>query len=155
VSGDNEVNSVQWQDPFTGTWTFNPARSTMRMLAPRSWTQWVSASTEEVSIREEIIAADGSRTGHGLHARFDGREYPVTGFPVAETISYNRRDSRTIAGTGRKNGIVSLEETMTVAEEGSFYTLDYSIYRDGQPVASGLWCSKGRRVPSETPRPAP
>jgi hypothetical protein len=132
------VKLTQQPDPFTGVWTFNAERSTLSTPAPRTWTQWVTATTEEVSVREEKVTADGSFTHHSLQARFDGKEYPVTGFPVAETISYNRLNTHTIAGTGRKNGDVSLNETMTVSEEGTFYTLSYSIYRQGQEVARAV-----------------
>jgi hypothetical protein len=129
---------MQHQDPFTGTWTFDAERSTLSAFAPKSWTQRITATMEDISVREESVADDGFRTTHSLQARFDGQEYPVHGSPVADTISYTRLDPHNIVGTGRKDGLVSLEETITVSETGSFLTLRFVIYRLGRQVASGV-----------------
>jgi len=78
--------------------------------APRSWIQRIRASDSEVSVREEILASDGSRMTVGLQARFDGQQYSVTGSAIADALAYTRVDRHTIVGTGTKGGVVVLKD---------------------------------------------
>ena len=114
-------------DPFTGTWIFSAERSRLSTPPPRSWAQQIDATSEEVRVREEIIRADGSQTAVTVQARFDGEEYPVSGSPAADTIAYIRASRNRIAGTGKKGGSVSLQETVVAAPEGGTLTLTYSF----------------------------
>jgi hypothetical protein len=90
-------------------------------------------------VRENIVGADGSETVVSLRAKFDGKEHPVEGSPAADTIAYTRLDLNTIGGTGQRNGIVSLTETLTVAPESGTLTVSYSVHAAGpKVVATGV-----------------
>jgi len=71
-----------------------------------------------------------------LRAKLDGADYPVEGSFAVDKISYTR-DGR-FSGTGRKNGIVSMTETVRVNKENGTLTLGYSFFRDSRVVASGV-----------------
>jgi hypothetical protein len=125
-------------DPFTGTWKFNAELSKLSMESPRSWFQRIVATSNEVDVRETIVRSDGSETLVSLRAKFDGREYPVHGSLAADTIAYARIDRNSISATGRKNGVISLTETVTVDSESDTLTLTYSLHRGREQVSSGI-----------------
>lgn len=125
------------RDPFTGTWAFDGERSNLSTPSPQSWIQELKVSDAEVSVRERIVATDGSRLSVSVHARCDGAQYPVIGSPVADAISYTRADPHTLVGTGTKDESVSLGETVLVSPDGGTLTLTYALYRGTREVASG------------------
>jgi len=85
-----------------------------------------------------MVRADGPDVRVSIRAKFDGAEYPVEGSFAVRAISYSRIDRNTIAGTGRNDGVVSLTETATVDPDNGTLSLEYSFYRDGKIVASGV-----------------
>ena len=89
-------------------------------------------------MRETIVTADGAETVVSLKARFDGMEHPVEGSTAADTIAYPRVDRNTIGGTCRKNGIVSLTESVTVGPETGMLTLSYSVHAAPRITANGI-----------------
>jgi hypothetical protein len=125
-------------DPFTGTWNFNARRSELSTPLPRKWVQAIVATRDELVVRESIIRSDGSKAEVSVAARFDGSDYPVYGFPIADFMAYTRLDHSSISGTGRKNGVVVLNETVSVAPDGRVLTLVYSVQIGAAPVARGL-----------------
>jgi hypothetical protein len=129
--------SVSHPDPFTGLWIFSAERSKLSAPAPRSWTQQINATSDELQVREEIVRSDGSQTVLTVQARFDGEEYPVSGSPAVDAIAYRRVDANRIAGTGRKNGRVSLRETVIADPNDGTLTLTYSLYGGDREVANG------------------
>jgi len=125
-------------DPFTGTWRFNPERSTLSAPPPQSWVQQIIATSDEVHVQETIIRLDGSQTVVEAMARFDGGDYPVAGSPAADTIAYRRVNDNRISGTGKKDGVPTLMETVVVTPESHILTLSYSVHGEGHVVASGI-----------------
>jgi hypothetical protein len=125
-------------DPFTGAWRFNPQLSKLSTQSPRYWIQEILSNFDEVHVRENIVRADGSETVVSVRAKFDGKEHPVEGSPAADTIVYTRVDRNAISGTGKKNGVVSLTETVTVAPENGTLTLSYSLHAGPKVVANGI-----------------
>jgi hypothetical protein len=133
-----EARMPEPDDPFTGTWRFNPERSTLSTPPPQSWVQQIIATSDEVHVHEIIIRPDGSQTIVEVMASFDGSAYPVTGSPAADSIVYRRVSSNSISGTGKKNGAVTLMETVTVTPESRTLTLSYSIHSGAHVVAHGI-----------------
>lgn len=129
---------LEKHDAFTGAWRFNPQLSKLSTQPPRSWIQEILVNSIEVRVREIMVRADGSETLVSLTAKFDGKDYPVEGSPAADTIAYTRVDRNTISGTGKKNGVVSLTETVTVAPKQGNLTLSYSLHAGSKIVAQGI-----------------
>jgi hypothetical protein len=129
--------SASEQDPFTGTWVFSGARSTLSTPMPRSWVLQIRASRSDISHREEIIAADGSAMTVVLHATFDGGEHAVSGSPLMDTVACKRISPRDIASTGKKAGAVTLTDTLTVSPDDDELILSYSLFDGIQEVARG------------------
>jgi hypothetical protein len=113
------------EDPFTGTWKLAPARSRLQPPIPRSLVTHIQCDEKGLSVREEIVDADGKPKTVTGKAGFDGRDYLVTGTPFADTVSYRRVDARTIKGTSKKDGKILVHETVIVSPDGKTMTATY------------------------------
>jgi hypothetical protein len=125
-------------EPFHGTWRFNPLLSKMCTPAPRSWIQEISASPDQVAVREQIVRPDGSVIELRVEARFDGADYPVEGSPAVDTIAYTRTDRHSICGIGKKDGRVSVTETVLADPDAGTLTLIYNYLLGERTVARGV-----------------
>lgn len=126
------------EEPFAGKWRFDAERSNMCTPAPHSWTQEIQAGPEGVAIKEDIVRPDGSEIVRRVQARFDGSDYPVEGANAVDTIAYTRTDRHSICGIGRKDGKVSVTETVLADPEEGTLTLIYNYLLDEQSVAHGV-----------------
>jgi hypothetical protein len=110
-------------DQHSGTWKMNPAKSKYSPgPAPKSTTVKVEADEQGVKIDAEIINADGSPTHVQYDAKFDGKDYPVTGIPYADAVSVKRIDANTIEATMKKGGQVTMTVTTKVSKDGKTRT---------------------------------
>jgi hypothetical protein len=130
--------STPWNDPFTGTWRFDPARSSLTTPAPQTWTQVIRVTEEEIRVREEITRVDGAETVVWVHADCEHRIHPVHGSPIVDFIEYQRPHPTTILGTGWKNGAVVLTETVTIDPPTRTLKQEYSIYAGEKVVAAAI-----------------
>lgn len=62
----------------------------------------------------------------------------MTGSSLSETIAYTRKGRTKIFGTGKKNGSVTLRETIVAGEDGKTMTLTFTIFRDEREVMKGV-----------------
>jgi hypothetical protein len=129
---------VDQRDLFSGNWIFSPERSKLSSATPKIWIQEIDSTIDELRVREKITTAAGSEMTVTIQARFDGKEYPVSGSAVADQIAYTRLDRCNICGTARKSGKLSLRETLTAAPDGHLLTVRYSIYDAAREVANGV-----------------
>ena len=124
--------------PFSGAWMFHSEWSKLTTSPPRSWIMQIEATSDAVNERAVVVGSDGALTVVTIQARFDGKDYPVTGSPLADTIAYTRVDAHHISGIAKKNGCISIRESVATSPEGHILTLTYSIYGDVQEVANGI-----------------
>jgi hypothetical protein len=66
---------------------------------------------------------------------FDSRDYPATGFPSADSISYLRLSSNTLRGTLKKSGKMTADLVIVVSKNGKI-TLTYPDYSQAKPAKS-------------------
>ena len=124
-------------DPFSGFWTLVPEESKLAGSLPRRWTETLDVGEDTISVKEEIASADGRALTVTVDASFDGRDYNVTGSPLADVIAYTRPDRYRIDGVAKKDGRVVLTESVTVSEDGRVLTMGYVMrLPDGRDVAS-------------------
>ncbi|MGA2772533.1 MAG: hypothetical protein ABSG26_17115 [Bryobacteraceae bacterium] len=113
-------------DPFSGAWKLNPSKSKLPPPLPRSQTVRIKADSRSIRIREEVVDEKGKRLTVTVNARFDGKDYPVTGTPFADAVAYQRLDSHTLKGTVKKAGKIVTSETATISADGKTLTGTYS-----------------------------
>lgn len=122
------------KDAFTGMWRFCAEKSNAPGL--RSWLQRIEVAGDAIRLREEVESAAGARASVTIEARFDGTDYAVTGSSLADAIAYTRTDRQNISGIGKKNGSVTLRETIAV--DGETMTLRFAIFAAEKEIANGV-----------------
>lgn len=113
-------------DPFSGAWTLNLSKSKLPPPLPHSQIVHIKANREGVEIREEIVNEAGHRMRVTVRAKFDGKDYPVSGSPFADSVAYQRINSHTLKGVAKKAGKVVTTETATVSPDGRTLTGAYT-----------------------------
>src|SRR6266850_557924 len=111
--------SAQGGDPRIGTWKLNVAKSKYSPgPPPQSQTLKVEPSGQGEKVTSEVVAADGTRTTTQYTANFDGKDSPLTGSQIADTVSLKRIDARTTERTDKKGGTVAQTIRRVVSADG-------------------------------------
>jgi hypothetical protein len=128
--------SAQASDPRIGTWKLNVAKSTYSPgPAPQSSMLKVEAAGQGEKVTSEGVNAQGERTATQSTANFDGKDYPLTGSSVADTVSLKRIDAWTTEQTVKKGGKVIVIFTRVVSRDGkTMTTTAKGTNAQGQPV---------------------
>jgi hypothetical protein len=91
-------------DNSLGTWKLNMEKSKFSPAAPvKSLTTTREASDGGVKITSTGERADGTPVNASYTAKYDGKEYPVTGSPY-DTIAIKQVNANTFTFTQKKNG---------------------------------------------------
>jgi hypothetical protein len=103
--------------------------------APQSLTVKVEPAGQGEKTATEAVNADGSRTATTYTANFDGKDSPLTGSQVANTVALKRVDARTTVRTDKKDGKVVQTLTRVVSPDGKTMTVTVKgTNAQGQPV---------------------
>lgn len=110
-------------DQHSGTWKMNPEKSKYSPgPAPKNSTGKIEADEKGIKVEVEATNADGSALHVQYDAKFDGKDYPVTGLANADTVSVKRMGSNTIQSTFKKGGKVTMTVTSVVSKDGKTRT---------------------------------
>jgi hypothetical protein len=114
-------------DRFSGRWRLNTLKSKFNPgPAPTDLTLVIESDDNNYKL--DATGTDGS--GKPLHeeysAKFDGRDYPVTGSADADSVSVKRIDADTIETYEKKNGTVVLAILSKVSKDGKTRTSTWS-----------------------------
>ena len=116
--------SAQASDPRIGTWKLNAAKSKYSPgPAPQALTVNVEPSGKGEKVTTEFVNADGTRTTTEYTANFDGKDYPLTGSQIADTVSLKRSNARTTVRTDKKGGKVAQTLRRVVSKDGKTMTV--------------------------------
>jgi len=67
--------------------------------------------------------------GMGYDAKFDGKDYPVTGDPGGTMVSLKKKSASTIVETDKRAGKVIEVDTMTVSADGKTMKVDWDNHQ--------------------------
>jgi hypothetical protein len=116
---------AQSKNPGMGTWKLNVAKSKYDPgPAPKSLTAKFEPAGAGVRLTTEGVGADGSRTATEYTANYDGKDYPLKGSPLADTVSLKRVDERTSLRTDKKNGKAVVNYKRVVAKDGKSFIVE-------------------------------
>ena len=116
--------SAQASDPRSGTWKLNLAKSKYDPgPAPQSNTMTIEASSDGETATTKGVNAAGTATGTQYMAKYDGKDYPITGSQNADTVALKRIDARTLERTDKKGDKVVATSTRVVSEDGKTMTV--------------------------------
>jgi hypothetical protein len=113
-------------DPHTGTWKLNEIKSNVTPGTLKYNSVTVENMFGKVRVTADGIDADGKPVHSEWTGNFDGKDYPVTGDPVADTRSYTKIDDRTLNFTVKKGGKVIGSGRLIVSADGRSRTVTVS-----------------------------
>lgn len=111
-------------DPMSGRWEINLAKSKYDPgPPPRSAVRVHELEGDTIKVTLDIISASG-RVRHAEFSRkLDGKEYPDSDDPHADTISWRRVDARTLEFEQKTRGKTTETGRLQVSEDGKELTL--------------------------------
>ena len=128
--------SAQAADPLVGTWKLNVAKSTYSPgPAPTSLTAKIEAAGMGEKVSADGVRGDDTPIHVEYTAQYDGKEHPITGSLMADTVSLKRLDANTTERTEKKGGKVTQTVTRKVSIDGKTMTVTYKgTDAKGQPI---------------------
>ncbi len=110
-------------DQHTGTWRLNPDKSSYSPgPAPKSNTVTINSDADSIKLSSDGIDATGNPTHVEYTAKYDGKDYPISGVPNADTVALERPDANTIRSTMKKGDLVVMTVTSVISKDGKTRT---------------------------------
>lgn len=113
-------------NPNMGTWKLNEAKSKLPAKAVKNNTVVYEAAGDSIKVTVDGTDADGKPTHNEWTGKFDGKDYPLTGDPNADSRSYTKIDDRTTELTNKKAGKVMLTGRIVISADGKSRTVTVS-----------------------------
>ena len=114
---------VAADDANLGTWKLNEAKSKFSPGAAKNTSVVYQASGDSVKVTVDGVGTDGKPSHNEWTGKFDGKDYPLTGDPSADTRSYKKIDARTMELTNKMGGKPVVAGKITVSAEGKSRTV--------------------------------
>jgi hypothetical protein len=112
-----------YASPQMGTWKLNEAKSKFPPGTRKNTTVVYSAVGDEVKVTTDGTESDGKPSHTEWTGKFDGKDYPLTGDPSADTRSYKTINDRTMELTNKKDGKVTSSGRIVISPDGKTRTL--------------------------------
>jgi len=127
------------QDPFVGTWKLNLAKSKFDPgPAPLSITVTLGAmGANGMKNTVDIVVPPDIKTHEESTAKFDGKDYPVTGSLTFDSVARKQIDSHTRITINKKAGNVVRMLRGVVSPDGKTFT-STGIAIDAQGKAQNI-----------------
>lgn len=126
-------------DPVVGSWTLDVAKSKFSPgPAPKSATRVYTESANGMSLDGKTVAADGKEASMHVAYKADGKSYPITGNPDADSVTPKSVDARTWDFTLTKDGKVVGTVHRVVSADGKTLTVHNKGTRNGAPYDDTL-----------------
>ena len=106
------------QNPNIGTWKMNPDKSKFSYAPPKSFTATVEAQGNGIKVVQDIVDASGKATHRSWTVNYDGKDYPITGDPDEDAVSYKRPDANTTEYVFKKNGKETSSGRAVISKDG-------------------------------------
>jgi hypothetical protein len=110
-------------DAFTGTWKLNEAKSKIGAGSPKLTTVVYEAARDNVKVTVDGTSGDGKPAHDEWTGKFDGKDYPLTGDPNADSRSYKKVNDHTLTFENKKGGKVTISGRIVVSADGKTRTV--------------------------------
>jgi hypothetical protein len=94
--------------------------------SPENHTVMYEAAGDKVKVTVDGVDGEGKPTHNEWTGMFDGKDYPLTGDPNADTRSYKKIDDRTTELTNKKAGKVVAMGKIVISADGKSRTVTVS-----------------------------
>lgn len=134
------AGAAQAKDPLEGTWVLNVEKSTFRVApGPRGQVREYSHDDGVERLVARGVSWDKKPTLVKYAARYDGKDYEITGSLGGDKISLRRIDSHTTESSQKRNGKAAIVATRTVSADGQTLTVvSKGTTAEGQEIDSIL-----------------
>jgi hypothetical protein len=105
--------------------------------APKRSTATVEADDQTFKLKQEFVDDKEQTSNVSMDAKFDGKDYPVTGDPDTDSMALQRVSDHEIKITYKKAGQMTGKSIVTVSKDGKTTTLKFTDYKDGKPSGHG------------------
>lgn len=109
-------------DPQSGTWKLNTAKSKYSGPAPKANTLTITADEKTYKVHAEGTDAQGKATLTDFTATFDGKDVAASPLPYGDTVSAKRIDANTVEVTMKKGGKTLVTVKSVVSKDGKTRT---------------------------------
>jgi hypothetical protein len=113
-------------NPNMGTWKLNEAKSKIPAMAPKNSTVVYEAMGDQIKVTVDGTDGQGKPTHNEWTGKMDGKDYPLTGDPSADTRSYKKVNDRTTELTNKKDGKVTASGRIVISADGKSRTVTVS-----------------------------
>ena len=111
------------QSPQMGTWKLDEAKSKIPAGFVKNSTVVYTADGDNVKVTTDGTGGDGKPEHTDWTGKFDGKEYPLTGDPTADSRSYKMINEHTLDLANMKSGKVISSGRVVVSANGKTRTL--------------------------------
>lgn len=126
------------QGPQMGTWKLDEAKSKTPAGLPKNSTVIYAADGDNIKVTTDGTGGDGKPTHTEWTGKFDGKDYPLTGDPTADSRSYKMIDEHTLDLTNKKGGKVTTSGKVEVSRDGKTRTLHLTATDPSGKKVSGV-----------------
>jgi hypothetical protein len=113
-------------NPNMGTWKLNEAKSKLPATAVKNNMVVYEAAGDSIKVTVDGTDAEGKPTHNEWTGKFDGKDYPLTGDPSADTRSYKVVNDNTTDLTNKKGGKTTLSGRIVVSADGKSRSITVS-----------------------------
>jgi hypothetical protein len=114
------------QNPNLGTWKLNEAKSKLSPGLPKNLTVKYEAVGDNIKGTIDGVDGQGKPTHTEWTGKFDGKDYPVTGDPAADTRAVKQVDDHNYQLTVKKAGKVTMTGKAVISADGKSRTVSVS-----------------------------
>ncbi len=127
-------------DPLLGTWQLNLAKSKFNPApGPKGQLRTYSRTGDTEKLVSRGVDSAGKPNLVQYTARFDGKDYPITGSLGGDQISLKRVDASTTVSTQKRDGKPAIIARRTVSQDGKTLTVtSQGTTAEGVPIDSTL-----------------
>ena len=126
------------KSPDRGTWKLNEAKSKTPAGLPKNSTVIYAADGDNIKVTTDGTGGDGKPTHTEWTGKFDGKDYPLTGDPTADSRSYKMIDEHTLDLTNKKGGKATTSGKVEVSKDGKTRTLHLTATDPSGKKVSGV-----------------
>jgi hypothetical protein len=126
------------QAPHMGTWKLDEAKSKIPAGVVKNSTVTYANDGDNVKVTTDGIDGDGKPMHTEWTGKFDGKEYPLTGDPTADSRSYKMIDEHTLDLTSKKSGKATNSGHVVVSKDGKTRTLQLNATDSSGKKVSGV-----------------
>ena len=111
------------ESPHMGTWKLNEAKSKIAAGVNKNSTVIYAAEGDSIKVTTDGVDGKGNPQHTEWTGKFDGKDYPVTGDPMAESRAYTKVNAHTLSLKNMKGGKVTVSGKVVVSADGKTRTV--------------------------------